>query len=327
MTSRRDLLLVVGAAAFSPRIVLAQSKQAPVLIGWLHFGSREFGARSFSAFREGLAALGWKEGAQVAIEQRWADGQRERLQSLATELAMKKPAIIVAAPDYAVAAAAKAASNTPIVQANGSDPVVAGFAASLARPGGMVTGLSNISGELIEKPVELLLAATGNLRRVGFLVDATSAARGAVRDAASRAATRYAFDASIAEVAKIEEIEPRIAQLAKEKVQGLVVQASPLFNFERRRIVKLAQQYRWAVVGPGRRWPEDGALLSYFVDTAELYRRAAYYVDKILKGAKPADLPIEQPTKFELVINLKTAKALGITIPEKLLLRADRVIE
>ena len=327
MTSRRHLLIALGAAALSPRMALAQSKQAPVLVGWLHFGSRESGARFFSAFSDGLAALGWKPGAQIAIEQRWADGRLERLPPLATDLAAKMPAIIVAAPNQAVAAAAKAAPNTPIVQANGSDPVLNGFAKSLARPGGMITGLSNISTELTEKLVEFLLDATGDLRRVGFLVDSTGAARGAALDAAKRAAARYGFEARIAEAARMEEIEPGVAQLAKEKVQGLVVPASPLFSFERRRILKLVQPHRWPVIGPGREWPEDGALLSYFVDAAENYRRAAYYVDRILKGAKPGDLPIEQPTKFELIVNLKTAKALGLTIPQPFLMRADRVIE
>jgi putative ABC transport system substrate-binding protein len=280
-----------------------------------------------SAFKEGLAALGWKEGQQFVIEERWADGRRERLQPLAEELAARKPAVIVAAPNPSVAAAAKAAPTTPIVQATGGDPVLAGLAASLARPGGMITGLSNVVGDVQQKFVELLLVAVPKVRRIGVLIDSTSASRARVMEAARRSAEQHSAEVRFEEAAKPEEIEPAVSRLAKQRVQALIVLASPLFSAERQRIVKLALAHRWPLMSWSREWPEHGALLSYRVDVSANYRRAAYFVDRILKDAKPGDLPFEQPMKLELVINAKTAKVLGLTISQELLLRADRVIE
>ena len=326
MRTRRDLLVLLGAAAVAPRIALAQTKP-PILIGWLNVGSRELSGHFLAAFKEGLVAFGWKEGSQFVIEERWADARRERLQPLADELAARKPAIIVAAPPPAVIAAVKAAPNTPIVQATGTSPVSARLAASLARPGGMVTGVTSIVTEVSEKYLELLLAAVPKLRRVGFLVDSRSANRAAYMEMARRSATQHSVEARIAEASRPEEIEPAISRLQKEGTQALVVFASPMSLFERRRILKLALARRWPVIASQREWADDGALLTYGADSSTLYRRAAYYVDRILKGAKPGDLPIEQPTKFELVVNLKTAKTLGLTISQSLLFRADRVIE
>ncbi len=328
-STRRAFLI---AAATWPALawagaVLAQSKKAPTVIGWLNFSSRELGGGSLTAFKEGLAALGWKEGQQFVVDERWADGRIDRLQALAEELAARKPAVIVAAPSQSVAAAAKAAPKTPIVHATGSDPVAAGFAASLARPGGMITGLTNIVTDVQEKFVEFLLATAPKLKRIGFLIDTTTLARARLMELARRSAARYSVEPRFAEVARAEEIEPAVTRLAKEGVQALVVLSSPLFAFERRRIVKLALAHRWPVIAGGRRFAEDGALLSYAVEPGWSFRRAAYYVDRILKGAKPGDLPIEQPTRIELVVNMKTAKALGITVPPTILVRADKLIE
>jgi putative tryptophan/tyrosine transport system substrate-binding protein len=325
-TRRRFLIAAASWPLLGSTLgALAQAKQAPVLIGWLNFGSRDSGARSLAAFKEGLAALGWKEGSQIVIEERWADGRMERLQPLAEELAGKKPAVIVAAPSQTVAAVAKAAPKTPIVHATGSDPVAAGFAVSLARPGGMITGLTNIVTDVQEKFVELLLAAAPKLKRIGFFIDTTTFARPRLVDLARRSAAQYSVDARFAELAKPEDIEPAVAQLAKEGVQGLVVLSSPMFAVERRRIVKLALAQRWPMIAGGRAFAEDGALISYAADVN--YRRVAYFVDRILKGAKPGDLPFEQPTKIELIVNRKTAKMLGVVIPDSLILQADRVIE
>jgi len=326
--NRRRLFIVLGAAALAPR-VLAQSKQPPVLIGWLHLGGRNTQGHFLAAFKEALAALGWKESVQAVIEERWADGRVERLPMLARGLAAGKPAVIVAAPAQAVAAAAKAAPNTAIVQANGADPVTAGLAQSLARPGGMITGLSNIVGDVSEKYLELLLASAPKLRRVGFLFDVTTPAhtREMLMRAAQRSVAQHSIEERFAEVAKPEDIEPAMARLVKEGAQGLVFTPGALFTTERRLIAKLALAYRWPTIAGPHEFTEVGALLSYGLDIAANYRRAAYYVDRILKGAKPGDLPIEQPTRFELIVNAKTAKALGITIPQAILVRADRVIE
>jgi putative ABC transport system substrate-binding protein len=326
--NRRRLLCAAAAwpALAWAGAVLAQSKQ-PILIGWLETGSRASNAHYLAALKAGLAALGWKEGSQIVFEERWADGRIDRLPALAAELAAKKPAIIVAAPVAAVAAAAKAAPKTPIVQASGADLVVAGLAASLAQPGGMVTGVASIAVDVSEKYLELLLAAAPKLQRVGFLADPNIPNQAKVMEAARRSAARHSIEARFAEVARPEELEPAISRLAKEGAQGLVVLPSGWFLPERQRIVELALAQRWPMIAFQLDFAQEGALLSYSVDRVALFRRAAYYVDKILKGAKPGDLPIEQPMKVELVINRRTAKALGITIPQELLLRADRVIE
>jgi putative ABC transport system substrate-binding protein len=249
------------------------------------------------------------------------------LQSLAEDLAAKKPAVIVAAPVTSVRAAAKAAPKTPIVMATGGDPVATGLVKSLARPGGWITGLTNLNFSIAEKYLELLLAAAPKVKRVGVLGEPNNPVYALSREAVGRSAAQYSVAARFAEAANPEEIEPAILRLAKEGAQGLLVTAGLMLRNERRRIVKLALAQRWPVVAGMVEFAEAGALLSYSVDTLANYRRAAYYVDRILKGTKPGDLPIEQPTKFELVLNMKTARALKLEIPREFALRADKVIE
>ena len=222
--------------------------------------------------------------------------------------------------------AANVAGQIPIVMISGTDPVVAGVAKSLARPGGMVTGVTALAIDVTEKYVELLLAAAPKLRRIGFLAYSHNPNKTQLLDAARRSAAQYQVEARFAEAGQADEIEPALSRLAKEGVQGLVVLTGQLFSTERPRIVKFALTERWPVIG-GAGMVTAGALLSYSADFAAINRRAAYYVDRILKGAKPGDLPIEQPTKFEFVINMKTARALGLAISQELLLRANRVIE
>lgn len=282
--------------------------------------------RFLVVFKEGLSELGWREGTHFVLEAHWSEGRVDRLPALARQLAMKKPAVVVAASSHAVAAAAKAAPRTPIVQASGSDPVVSGFAASLARPGGMITGVTNMGGDLNVKFIELLAALAPKMRRVGFLVDSTVYARNQVLETGRRSATQYSIEALFEEAGKPEEIEPALGRLANRGIHALIVTTGPLFSTERQRILDIAAARRWPIIG-GPGWAEGGGLLSYGVDTASNFRRAAYYVDRILKGAKPGDLPIEQPTKIQLVVNRKTAKAFGLTVPQELILRADKVIE
>ena len=322
MTSRRHFL-----AALAALCALPARAQAPAVVGWLNFGSRELDVQLLAAFKEGLADFGWKEGSQVIIEERWAGGRIERLPLLAQELAAKNPAVIVAAPTQSLAAANKAMPKTPIVQVSAADPVVTGFAASMARPGGMVTGLSNVVTDVTEKLLELLLAAAPKLKRIGFIADSTNFARVKLMDAARRSVEQRGVEARFEDIGKPDQIEPALARLAKARIQGLVIMPSPLFTTERRRIVTFALEHRWPTISVRRDFTEEGALLSYGIEILSHYRRAAYYVDKILKGAKPGDLPIEQPTKLELVINRKTAKAIGLDINTELLLRADKVIE
>lgn len=328
MNKRRKLVVALGAGALTASFAaLAQPKQTPVLIGWLSAGSRESDSRVLDSFRKALVALGWKEGAQFVIEERHADGRTDRLPFLAGELADKKPALIVTLSAQATGAVAKAAPTTPVVMGAGADPVIAGFAASLARPGGMITGLSNITADVTEKYLELLLTAAPKLKRIGFLVDSNNPTRATLTKAAQRSAAQYSVDARFAVVASPEEIEPGLSRLAAEGIQALVMISSAFFVHERQRILKLALAHRWPVISGSRAMTEGGALLSYGIDALANFRRAAYYVDRILKGAKPGDLPIEQPTTVELVINLKTARALKLTIPPELMVRATQVIE
>ena len=327
--SRRNILI---AAAAWPLVgwrsaAHAQAKHKPVVIGWLHTGSREAGARVLAAFREGLAGVGLKEGTHVVIEARWADGQVDRLPALGRELAAKKPAVIVATSAAVAVRLAESAPNIPIVQASGTNPVQTRLAASLARPGGMVTGITNLSSELSEKLVEMLVAVAPHVKRVGFLLDGNVRNPATWLEPARRSAAQYAVEAYFAQAATAEEVEPAVSALAKQGAQALISIPSPFLASQRPLIIKQAQAQRLPVVGSVRQWADQGALLSYGADTSANFRRAAYYVDRILKGTKPGDLPIEQPTKFELVINMKIAKSLGITIPQSVFIRADTVIE
>jgi putative ABC transport system substrate-binding protein len=299
---RRALLFLLGAAALAQWTLWAQAKP-PVVVGLLHPGSRQAMAHRHSAFKEGLAALGWREGTQVVFEERWADGRAERLPALAEELAARRVAVIVTGGSPPVAAAIKAAPNTPIVMATIGDPVASGFVPSLARPGGMITGLASITGSVTEKYLELLLEIAPKLKRVGFLFDSSVLINTAHMEAARRSSTRLGVDVRYAEAAGADEIEAAVSRLARDGIQALVVMPSTIFAADRQRILNLALAQRWPVVAQTNEYAEAGALLSYGADPLVSYRRAAYYVDRILKGTRPGDLPIELPTTFVLTVN------------------------
>ena len=305
--------------------LLAQAKP-PVVIGWLSMLSREQDRAGLAAFNEGMAALGWKLGSQYVLEERYAEGHVDRLPALVQDLAAKQPAVIVAMSSESVRVAARVAPTTPIVRARG-DSALTGLVASLARPGGMVTGLSSVSDESSLKATELLLEAMPMLQRMGFVADPTSGGRDENVRNARRAAERLRFEAVIADMARPEDIEPAFVRLVKARVQALVILPHTSLGAHQSRIVERALAQRWPVVGPGASVPRQGGLLSYGPNAAAFARRPAYFVDRILKGAKPGDLPIEQPTTFDLVLNMKTARALGLTIPPSVLLRATEVIE
>ena len=318
MNTRRRLLIVVSTAACTPQALLGQGKKEPVLIGWLSPGTRAGNALNLAAFKEGMAAFGWKEGATYVLHERWADGHIARLPALADEIAAYKPALIVAAIVPTARAVAKIAPDTPIVLIGG-DPVSARLVKSYAQPGGMITGITTANTEISEKFVELLVTAAPNVRRVGFLISRNAANFDLLQENARRSAAQYKVEARFADMSRPDEIEPVLTRLANEGVQGLIMIAGA--EFDRRPIVRFALNQRWPLVGGG-----DGALLSYGVGTA-IYRRAAYFVDRILRGAKPMDLPIERPMTFELVVNLNTAKAIGLTMPPAIMVQATRVIE
>ena len=326
MNNRRSLVIALGACASVPGTVFAQAKNPPVVIGWLGAGAADMGSLNLQLFKEALAALGRTEGADFVVDARWAGGSRARLEQLATELAARRPGIIVTAPRSATLTAVKAAPGIPVVQMQGGSLVEYGFAGSLARPGGIVTGLVNLNVSMVAKHTELLADVIPQLQRVGFLLDTTMGTRKTLIETADRAASRFRARAMIAEVATVSDLEPAIADLRKNQAQAVVVLPANWLASERRRIVSLSQSQQLAVVASQAAWIEVGALMSYGSDLAHSARRAAWYADQILKGKKPGDLPIEQPTRFVLAVNRKTAKALGITIPRWIMLHADRVI-
>jgi len=280
-------------------------------------------------FRQGLRELGYIEGQNIVIEHRAPEWKYERLPGLAAELVRLQVDIIVAASPAATKAAKQATSRIPIVFTVSGDPVADGFVASLARPGGNLTGLATIGPELVGKQLEMLKAVAPNVSRVAVLqnpVTHRDTHRGMLRQAEG-AARGLGVQILILDARTPSEIETAFATMSTQRVDGILVLRDAMFREQRAQVTTLAAKKRLPAVYGLREEAEAGGLMAYGASVPELYRRAATYVDKILKGAKPGDLPVEQPTKFELVINLKTARALGLTIPPSLLQRADQVIE
>jgi putative ABC transport system substrate-binding protein len=279
------------------------------------------------AFRQGLRELGYIEGQNISIEYRSAEGEEDRLPGLAAELVRLKVEVIVATSPSATAAARQATSTIPIVFTVSGDPVADGFVASLARPGGNTTGLATLGPELVGKQLELLKAVAPKVSRVAVLKNpSTSRAPPALREA-ERAARVLGMQLQILEARSPSEIEAAFAAMRSQRADGLLVLRDAAFRTQRDQIAALAAKGRLPTVYGLKEHAEAGGLMAYGANVPQMYRRAATYVDKILKGAKPADLPVEQPTRFELVINLKTAKSLGLTIPPALLGQADEVIQ
>jgi putative ABC transport system substrate-binding protein len=280
------------------------------------------------ALRQRLHELGWVEGRSFILELRFADGRPGRLPTLAGELVRLNVDVIVAVGQPAIRAAKDATGTIPVVMAfSGVDPVTAGFVASLARPGGNVTGLAILSPDLAVKRLEVLKAALPGAGRVAVLVNPRNESNVEQFAALSAAAGALSVQLKRVEVGRSGDYAPAFAVIAKDRPDAIVVAADPEFFRDRRTLVDLAAQARLPTSYDWRDFVEGGGLMSYGVNLEDLMRRVAYYVDRILKGARPSELPVEQPTKFELVINLKTAKALGLTIPQSVLIRADEVIQ
>jgi len=277
-------------------------------------------------FRQAISELGDVEGQNIAFEIRSADGRPERLPGLAAELVRLKVDVLVASSNVAVAAAQKATTSIPIVMTNTSDPVALGFVASLARPGGNITGLTIQAPDVAGKTLQLLREAVPGLARSAVLWDTSFPGRQALSELEA-AARALEIHLQLVEVGSPGEIEGAFDAVARDRTRAVFIAGSPMQFGERARIAELAVKRRLATMCVLREYVEAGCLIGYGASLVDGFRRAAYFVDRILKGAKPADLPVEQPTKFELVINLKTAKALGLTIPQSLLLRADEVIQ
>jgi len=281
-----------------------------------------------NGFRQGLQDFGLIEGQTITIDYRWAEGNPERLPLLAADLARLKCDVIVASGSPAVRAAQQATKTIPIViMALLVDPVKLGFVASFSRPGGNITGVASQYEEIGAKQVQLLTEAIPGISRLVMLRDAGNPGTGLTANAAAAAAAKLGVDARSIEVRQPSEFERAFRAARVGRAQAIHVLPSPFFNTHRRTLIKLAETNRLPALYEFRQYVEDGGFMSYGVDIRDMYRRSASFVDRILKGARPGELPIERPTKFELVINLKTAKALGLTIPPSLLLRADHVIE
>jgi len=306
----------------------AQQTAKKVKIGYLGTASPSPSATSpLGAFRLALQQLGYVEGQSMAIEAKFAEGRLERLPELAAELVRLAPDVVFAPPTPAAIAVRRATTTIPIVFVTAEDPVAAGLAASLARPGGNATGLSYLGAELNPKRVELLREVIPHATRFAVLGNPHHPLFSPMLANTDAAGRELGLQIQVAESSTPSELEPAFQGLVARGVEGLVVLPDFMLFLERRRVAQLAGQHRLPAIFELREFTESGGLMSYGAYFPELFRRAASYVDRILKGAKPADLPIEQPTKFELVINLKTAKALGLTIPPSVLARADEVIE
>ncbi len=322
---RRRFLAGTGAVLLAPPLAAEGQPTGKVYrIGLILTATPSESAHLVKALDEGLRELGYVEGRNVMFERRFAEGRQERLPALAADLVRLKVDTLVTGSNPVIAAVKQASATIPVVMAVSRDPVSAGFIASLARPGGNITGLANDPApEIIGKNLELLKEAAPRVSRVAFLWNPIPPGAGTYKNAVESAARSLGVTFQSVEVRGRNEFEGAFAAMVRERANGIVVATDPVILGPRSEVVLLAARKRLPAVYGLREFPEAGGFMSYGPNVADQFRRAAVYVDKILKGAKPGDLPVEQATKFELVINLKTAKALGLTIPPSLLGRAD----
>jgi len=315
------VLLAVG--------VIAEAQQPTKVprIGFLGGGSASANAGRIEAFRQGLRELGYVEGKNIVIEHRWAEGKLDRLPALAAELVRLKVDIIVSAGPTVTRVAKEATVTIPIVMAFDNDPVGNGFVASLARPGGNITGLSSLFSEISGKQLELLKEIVPRLSRVAVIGNSTNPGNAQALKETELAAGAFKVQLQYVDVLDPKDIETAFGAASKGHADAVLVLTSAVTNSHRKQIVELAVKNRLPAIYYTAEWVEGGGLMNYGASFTDLYRHAATYVDKILRGAKPADLPVEQPTKFELIINLKAAKQISLTIPPNVLVRADKVIK
>ena len=321
----RIALSVALAVLAAPGATAAPPAGQVSRVGFL--GASSPASANVEAFREGLRELGWAEGQNIVIEYRFAEGQFDRLPDLAADLVRLKVDVITAAPTPGAVAAKRATGTIPIVMVGVGDPVGLGLIASLARPGGNVTGLSFDAGMEIGKGLEILKETLPNVRRVAVLSNPANPGQPTAMKNVKAAARSLDVELRFVEARGPDEFDGAFATIAKERIEALLIVTDSTFYIHRAHLASLAAKNRLPTVGGFRDYVEAGAVMSYGPSVVSMYRRAAFFVDRILKGAQPASLPVEQPTKFELVINLKTAKALGLAIPQSLLLRADEAIQ
>ena len=334
MISRRSIVGAFGFGTFVPSIALTPlgtfAQQPPTKvwrIGFLHLGSPPTSGQRLEALRAGLRDLGYVEGKNIIIESRWGEGKIERIPELVAELVQLKPDVIVGSSGPVMQVLKKATSSIPIVIAASGDPVASGLVNSLARPGGNITGMSLMSTELSGKWLQFVRELVPGVSRVGLLTQTTSITTRVMLEQLHLATEKFKIALIIPPVAEAADLPGAFAQFKRERAQAVIVQITPVNLDQREQITKMAAQQRLVAVYEGSDFADAGALLSYGPNLNAMSRRAAIFVDKILKGAKPGDLPVEQPSQFELVLNLKTAKALGLKIPGTILLQATKVIE
>ena len=320
-------ILLIVAVLFVAAIAEAQQPAKIARIGFLITSSPAAIAPRLDAFRQSLRELGYVEGKSIVIERRHAEGKSDHLPALAAELVRLKVDVIVTSGPTATRPAKEATSTIPIVMTFDDDPVGSGFVASLARPGGNVTGLSTLSPEISGKQLELLKEIVPRLARVAVIGTSTREGTAQSLKELQPAADAFGVKVQYLDIQDPKDIESIFRAASKGRADAILVLQSPVFNSHRAQIADLALKSRLPATYPRREFVEDGGLMSYGVSIFDLDRRAAIYVDKILKGAQPANLPVEQPTKFEFVINLKAAKQIGLTIPPNVLARADKVIK
>jgi putative ABC transport system substrate-binding protein len=321
---RRDLLRLAASAAMSRNPALAESNTPR--IGFVQAGSRQGDQGLLDAFRENLAALGWTDGSNITIVDRWAEERAEQLPGIVKELIGSGVAILVSPGTLATLAAKRASATVPIVMIGVDDPVALGVVASLAQPRGNVTGLSLTSSEVIATRLQLLQELVPRLSRLAVLVRRDPGLEQKLHDIRSNAA-QMKIEPLMLEATTGTALELAFARLRGDRCEAVYVASGPLGPAKRGQLIALAAESRLPAIYSFRVFPVDGGLMSFGADYRDLFGRAAGFVDKILKGAKPADLPVEPPRKFDLIVNLKTANALGLTIPPTLLARADEVIE
>ncbi len=321
-------LVAVLASFILPTASITEAQQAKKVprIGFLFAGDPSAVVGRIEAFRQGLRERGYIEGKNIVIEYRYGEGKLDRVPPLAAELVRLKLDVIVTGGPTDTRAAKQATTTLPIVMAQDSDPVGSGFIASLARPGGNVTGLSTLAPELSGKQLELLKEIVPKLSRVAVLGNSTEPGNAQMVREIELAAGAFGVQLQSLEVQSPKDIETAFSAIKKERAGAFIVLRNPVTSAHRKQVVELAAKSRLPAMYVSSEWVEAGGVVSYAPDIRDNWRRAAVFVDKILKGAKPADLPVEQPMKFEFVINLKAAKQIGLTIPPNVLVRADRVI-
>ena len=305
----------------------AQAQQAKVArIGFVVAGPASSVSSRVEAFRQGLRQLGYVEGKNIVVEYRYGEGKLDRLPVFVADLIKLKVDVLVSSGSQVTLPATQATSTIPIVMAQDNDPIGSGFIASFAKPGGNVTGLVNLAAELSAKQIELLKETVPKLKRVAVLRDPSEPGSPRTEKETVLAAQGFAVQTQFTEIKNPGDIEPAFKAIGSKRPDALLVMTGALANANRKQIVGLAAKSRLPTMYQRAEYVEDGGLMAYGVNINDMYRRAAIYVDKILKGAKPGELPVEQPTKFDLLFNLKAAKQIGLTIPPNVLVRADKVI-